>query len=219
MLIMIHACPRREWYVNDYLVPSLIEQGIDPENIAVWLDSDGIGNLASCIESFAQCAKEKGDTWHLQDDVIVCRDFAERIKNVPPGLALGFCVDIYERGAIVEGKTTAQYMWESSFPCIKIPNELGGEFVDWIINTAPKRPELRKLTSTGKKDDTLFWIFMQENHKDMPVINIAPHLVDHVDWLIGGSIINQWRGHIVRSCRWTDENLIEELKRKLAGQK
>lgn len=215
MHVMIHACPAREWYVNDFLIPSLQKQGI--KDISVWMDSDGVGNLASCIESFTQCSLFDGDTWHIQDDVIICRDFAERIRNVPAGLACGFCVDIYERGDIIEGPTTAQYMWESSFPCIKIPNKLAGEFVFWLM-TAQKRPEINKLVQTGKKDDTLFWIFIQEEHPRMPVTNVSPHLVDHVDYLIGGSVINQWRGHIVRSCRWDDDNLISELKEKLASR-
>ena len=217
MHIMIHACPAREWYVNEYLVPSIVDQGISRDEITIWMDRDGVGNLASCLESFAQCSKHDGETWHLQDDVIVCRDFADRIRAEPDGLALGFCVDKYERGHIVEGPTMAYYMWQSSFPCLKIPNILAGEFVDWLVS-AQNRPEINKLVQTGKKDDTLFWIFMQENHKDMRVTNISPHLVDHVDWLIGGSTINQWREDIVRSCRWNDENLITELSDKLAGR-
>lgn len=217
MHIMIHACPAREWYVNEYLVPSIVDQGISRDEITIWMDRDGVGNLASCLESFAQCSKHEGETWHLQDDVIVCRDFADRIRAAPYGLALGFCVYKYERGHIVEGPTMAHYMWQSSFPCLKIPNILAGEFVDWLVS-AQNRPEINKLVQTGKKDDTLFWIFMQENHKDMRVTNISPHLVDHVDWLIGGSTINQWREDIVRSCRWNDENLITELSDKLAGR-
>lgn len=213
---MIHACNSREWYVRGFLEPSLREQGIN--DITVWLDTDGVGNLASCIESFKKCSEVEGETWHIQDDVVICRDFAERIKEAPEGVVCGFCVDIYEEGQIVEGPTDAEHMWQSSFPCIKIPNPLAGEFVDWLIESQ-ERPEINRLIQTGKKDDTLFWIFIQEERKDMNVVNMSPHLVDHVDWLIGGSTINQWREGIVRSCRWNDENLIEELKSKLARRK
>lgn len=217
MEVMIHTCRAREWYVNDFLAPSLIEQGIPRENITIWLDKDSIGNLASCIESFTRVSQRPGETWHLQDDVLVCRDFVERTRAAPDGLVCGFCVDVYERNTIVEGPTLAEYMWESSFPCIKIPNDLAGEFVRWIMEEGPKRPELQKLINTGKKDDTLFWIFIQENHSKLNICNMSPHLVEHVDWLIGGSIINQWRGYIVRSCRWDDEELVQELSRKLAS--
>lgn len=218
MHIMIHACPARQWYVDGYLVPSLLEQGIHSDEITVWTDTDGIGNLASCIKSFSQCAKTDGETWHLQDDVIICRDFATRARAAPSGVVCGFCVDIYENDPFVQGPTTAKYMWQSSFPCIKIPNALAGEFVQYLTTEAPNRPELRKLTDTGKKDDTLFYIFMKERHRRMDVTNLSPHLVDHIDWLIGGSTINQWRGYIVRSCLWDDENLISALKEKLASR-
>ncbi len=43
---MIHACPAREWYVTDFLVPSLIDQGISENEISVWVDRDGRGNLS-----------------------------------------------------------------------------------------------------------------------------------------------------------------------------
>lgn len=218
MHIMIHACPARQWYVDGYLVPSLLEQGITQDEITVYTDVDGVGNLASCIKSFAQCAKEDGETWHLQDDVIICRDFAARARAAPSGVVCGFCVDIYENDPFVQGRTMAKYMWQSSFPCIKIPNALAGEFVQYLTTEAPQRAELRKLTDTGKKDDTLFYIFMKEKHRRMEVTNLSPHLVDHIDWLIGGSTINKWRGYIVRSCLWDDEILITELKEKLASR-
>lgn len=217
-MYLIHACPAREWYVRDYMIPSMIEQGIEQDEITVWMDSDGVGNLASCIESFAQCSRHDGETWHLQDDVIICRDFAERTRAAPKGLVCGFCVDIYEPNGIVEGPTTAKYMWQSSFPCIKIPNALAGEFVDWIINVAQHSNEMQKLMQTGKKDDTLFHIFMLDNHPSDSILNIVPHLVDHVDWLIGGSTINKERDCIVRAARWIDENLISELQIKLASR-
>ena len=215
---MIHACPERYWYVKGFLIPSLLAQGIPENDISVWLDHGRKGNLASCLASFRQCAKKEGETWHLQDDVIVCSDFYQRTRAAPDGIVCGFCVDIYESYETVEGKTTGKYMWQSSFPCIKIPNGLAGEFVKWVKNASHKREEIRRLTQTGKKDDTLFWIFIQENYPDMTVTNMTPHLADHVDYLIGGSTINEWRDGIVRSSRWREENLILELAEKLAGR-
>lgn len=84
MKYMIHACPKRMWYVSDYLIPSMLAQGIDKGNIIVWNDIDGVGNLASCLASFASC-QEEGETWHLQDDVVICHDFAERTASAPKG--------------------------------------------------------------------------------------------------------------------------------------
>ena len=220
MNIMIHACPKREWYVDEYLWPSLIEQGIPPDNIIVWVDRYGRGNLSSCIETFTQVSEMPGDTWHLQDDVIVCRDFRDRIMSIPPGLVCGFCVEKYEYyKPPVTGPTTVWNMWQSSFPCIKIPNWIAKEFVEWFINEGQFREDLRKYTSTGKKDDTLFYTFMLEKHAKEPVLNMKPNLVDHIDYLIGGSVINTTRDFIARACYWDDNELIEELKSKLASRK
>lgn len=217
MGIMIHTCPAREWYVTDFLVPSLIDQGISGNEISVWVDRDGRGNLSSCIETFCQSAQLPGETWHLQDDVIVCRDFAERIKDAPSGVVCGFCVKEYEN-EIRCGTVKARHMWQSSFPCIKIPNRIAGEFVEWFISSAQYREDLQKYVETGKKDDTLFFIFMLEKHYTDLVTNLTPHLVEHIDYLIGGSILNQTRDIIARSCFWHDSEIIEELQSKLADR-
>lgn len=148
--------------------------------------------------------------------MVICRDFAKRIRSAPKGVVCGFCVYKYEH-EIVKGETIPKYMWQSSFPCIKIPNEIAGEFVEWFIKEQ-KREGLQKYIVTGKKDDTLFHIFMLEEHFGMNVFNMAPHLVDHIDWLIGGSTINQTRPFRARAHFWDDEELITELQKKLAGR-
>lgn len=212
MKYMIHACPQRMWYVGEYLVPSMTAQGIDKENIIVWNDTEGVGNLASCLASFSSCT-EDGETWHLQDDVALCHDFATRTASAPKGVVCGFCVRRYEDNVVI-GDTIAEHMWQSSFPCIKIPNAIAVEFVRWID---AEKHRLQEHIQTGKRDDLLFHKFMLEKHGFMEVCNMAPHLVEHVDWLIGGSVINNYRGFIPRGMFWEDETIIEELKTKLAG--
>lgn len=219
MTYMIHACPLREWYVNDFLIPSMTAQGIPRENITVWMDTAGVGNLASCIASFASCGRD-GETWHLQDDVIICRDFFARTRDAPEGIVCGFCVDEYEDEDAEIGETIARFMWHSSFQCIKIPNAIAAEFVEWYrMEASVRRDDLAEYIASGKMDDTLFRIFMLEHHFGMPVLNLVPHLVDHVDSLIGGSIINEHREFVARSPYWKDENLISELQEKLASRK
>lgn len=217
MHIMIHACPAREWYVTGFLVPSLIRQGIPPDDIEVYMDRDRKGNLASCIDSFKRASERAGETWHLQDDVVVCRDFADRASKVPEGIVCGFSVARYETTQAV-GETIAGYMWQSSFPCIKIPNHIAGEFSEWLTKEAMRRDDLHEYIATGKKDDTLFHIFMREKHFSEPVTNLIPHLADHIDWLIGGSVINRTREFVARASHWEDEETITELKAKLAGR-
>lgn len=218
MQIMIHACPAREWYVNEYMIPSLVAQGIDKDQIIVWVDRDGAGNLASCIDSFFVAAQNGRDTWHLQDDVIISETFVKRARAAPDGLICGFCVAEYENGNDTQGQTIARYMWQSSFPCIRVPDKLAGKFVDWYIDEAQSRDDLKPYIETGKKDDFLFYVFMLEKNFAYPVTNMVPHLVDHVDWLIGGSTINKTRDFIARAAHWQEHNLIEELKIKLANR-
>ena len=215
---MIHACPAREWYVKDYLIPSLTSQGIDAKDIYLWMDWDRMGNLASCIDSFYYASKLPGETWHLQDDVVISKDFARMARDAPAGVVCGFCVDKWENGNTTEGKTIARYMWQSSFPCIKIPNDIAGSFVNWYINEGQHRADLQDYVQSGKKDDTLFYIYMLEKHFSEPVTNMSKHMVDHVDWLIGGSIINGERDFIARSSRFNEEETINALKEKLASR-
>ena len=209
MNIMIHACPKRMWYVEEFLLPSL--KGLDVE---VWNDKDGRGCLESCIRSFREVGKRPGATWHLQDDVIVCRDFAQRIPQYD-GVACGMYFDAFGPFAQHVGKVPAALMW-NSWPCIRIPNEIAGEFAEWFDKDAKYRPELKHLVDSGKKDDTLWREFFVERHGNDYVTNIVPSLADHIDWLIGGSVLSPWRGFIARSKYWEDNELVDELKGKLA---
>ena len=49
----------------------------------------------------------------------------------------------------------------------------------------------------------------------LAVINYAPNLVEHIDWLIGGSSLGHWQRHMPRSARWEDEELVSELRERL----
>ena len=104
MKYMVHACPPRMWYVNDYLIPSMVEQGISADNITVWNDSDGRGNLWSCLDSFQSLQDEPGGVWHLQDDVIISRQFAQLTREHDDGIVCGFFCrnfDLFSKPGIV----------------------------------------------------------------------------------------------------------------------
>lgn len=213
--IMIHACPDRMWYVNEFLIPSLQEQGINNINLA--LDDVGKGNLWACIDSFETCGEYPGDTWHLQDDVLICHNFAEQIAEIPEGIvACGFCHILFEPfNRPMVGMQPSIFMF-NSFPCIRIPNRVAAEFVEWFRTDARYRDNYQNWINSGIHDDGFWHDFYVEQYPYDYVYNIAPNLVEHVDWLIGGSIANEWRGYICRSSYWEDEYLIENLKRKLA---
>lgn len=215
MKYMIHACLQRGWYVREYLVPSMLAQGIPESDIEVWMDTERHGNLRSCVESFKSCRDRPGGTWHMQDDVLIAHDFAERTAAHDDGVVTTFYHRRWEDLPPTPGRVPAAYMW-NSFPCIRIPNDIAAGFADWVYTDAANRPDLAPFVATGKKDDFLWRHYYLENYKDTWVFNIAPHVVEHIDWMIGGSVINKWRGHIARAELWEDAQAVEDLKNKLA---
>lgn len=218
MKLMIHACPQRMWYVTGYLVPSLIAQGLKRSDITVWNDGKRVGCLQACLDSFASCNGD-GSTWHLQDDVLICHDFVEQITEMEDydyDVICGFCHTLFEPfNRPMVGDVPSLFMF-NSFPCIRITNSYAREFVRWFYDDARHRPEYQNWVQSGKHDDSLWHDFVTECHPHDRVYNVAPALVEHVDWLIGGSSVNEWRGYICRASYWEDEYLVEQLKRKLA---
>ena len=214
MKVLIHACPARMWYVEDFLYPSLRDQGLPAEDIEIWNDADGKGNLISCMESFAARPEGDGGTWHIQDDVLVCRDFARRCRENDAGVVYGFCNERFTDDPRQRGRVHLPDAWHS-FQCVRIPDAYARECADWFFTDAQHRFILSAWVKTGKMDDTFFQSFLEDRHACDTVLNLAPNLVDHVDWLIGGSVVNAWRGYIARAHFWEDEDLLEDLKRKL----
>lgn len=202
---MIHATPKRMWYVEEYLIPSMFEQGID--DVDVWVDEDNEGNLMSCMKAFEECGRYKGGTWHMQDDVIISRDFAKRAARANSEILCGFHCTQYEMPKM-------QY----SFPCIYIPNDYAAKCAEWFF-----KPEQQKRFSNfiqrRKCDDEVFMAFQQM--MKYPYKNLNPCMVDHVDYLIGGSVANFDRGKAFQSRAkyWQDEDLVKELEVKLANRK
>ena len=213
MQYMIHACPQRMWYVKQYLIPSLLTQGV--EDIEVWNDTEGKGNLLACMEAFRACGEREGGTWHLQDDVLISRDFAERTRAPVDGVVCGFGCQNSGPSMQERGKVPMVFMWYS-FPCIHIPNNLAGECAAWFFDDAIRRTQYAAQVSDRKHDDWFWREFLLERHKDLWVINLVPNLVEHVDYLIGGTMINQQRRiQINRSAFFKDLDLVEELKSKI----
>lgn len=211
--ILIHACPQRMWYVNDYLTPSIKAQGLD--DITVWLDTDGKGNLFSCMDCFMEC----GDAWHLQDDVLISHDFGEVVREFDDGIVCGFCHTLFEPfNRPMVGEVPAIFMY-NSFPCIRIPGDIARECAEWFYTDAMYRDNYQEWVKSGKHDDGFWHDFIIEKHGNETVMNLAPCIVEHVDWIIGGSIANDWRGYICRASYWEDEYLVDELISKLAPKK
>ena len=210
--VLIHAVPKRMWYVQRYMVPALQAQGIEPE---IFCDEKRLGNLGACLESLRN---RHGDgTWHLQDDVLICRDFAERATKYDTGICNGFCHlnSGDSRGCV--GEVYPPELW-NGFPCVRIPDDIGRDFVRWVENETHESwvdIQIRR----NKADDWIFHRYVEDVHPYIRCRNIGPNLVEHVDWLIGGSVVNEWRGYICRSDYWEDEELVQELKERLQRDK
>lgn len=213
MKYLIHACESRLWYVNQYLIPSMLEQGIPKKEIIVYVDTGKKGNLQSFIDSLELC-EEKGGTWHLQDDVILSRIFARDTKlyDNSKDIVCGFC-SLYDKTS--HGTVNTKKMWYS-FPCIYIPNSYAKQFYDWY-NDKPKLPGWVDIYARHKKgDDTLFRYYAEDINPNVTAINHYPNLVDHVDKLIGGSLVNRSRNHDwVRATYFYDNDLVEKLEETL----
>lgn len=210
---IIHACPQRMWYVEDFLVPSMTEQGIERDQITIWNDAEGRGNLFSFMDSCKAQAGKDGGAWHMQDDAMICHDFAERTREHDDGVVCGFCYSGWEPGIPITGYVYSVLMWVGSFACIRIPHAIAAECAEWFYGDAVNRECFAEWVASRKKDDSFFRAFMVERHRDDKVLNLAPNLVEHVDYIIGGSVINQWRGHTARGYYFEDAYLTEELQK------
>ena len=215
---MIHACAERMWYVNDYLIPSMIEQGINREQIIVWEDTERVGNLESFVRSMEWIAQNRNyleGTWHLQDDIVISKRFKELTDFHKRGIAAGFCNEVFDGGNVnMIGLVPVAYGWYS-FPCIRIPNFYANEFADWYRNDVLPNNLHGDLVAEGKHDDALWNRFMAGAHQNEMCHNFIPNIVDHVDYLIGGSVVNKQRNGIRRAYRFEEPEIVEELKSRL----
>ena len=218
MRYMIHSAPERQWYVDEMLVPSMLEQGIREKDILIRCDTERKGNLVSCMESFLWCGQNAdGGTWHLQDDILISRNFAERTKQHDSGLVCGAVMKDWGPNWLKDGEQSILDHWYS-FQCIRIPDSLAGECAAWFFTDASQRsqPEYRNRVLRKKHDDDFFRFFMTEKHANMRCVNLKPNIVDHIDCLIGGTLINGEREtKINRTAFFEDDDLVEALEKKL----
>ena len=220
---MIHVCNKREWYVSEFLLPSMLKQGIPESDIYVWHDYDCLGNLKSCINSFRWCGdnlESEDAVWHIQDDVIITDRFREMTERPYAGYANGFCNKDFDKDKCQytgDNLTLEQGWW--SFQCVRIPNKFAAGFAEWMRNEVFFQNSFEELTCMGRCDDSLFQIWMKDYRENETASNIAPCIVDHIDYLIGGTIINQDRDGDKYTAYWRDANmddLVAELEIKLA---
>lgn len=203
--IVIHTYPKRKWYVDNFLVPALQSQGL--EDITIYNDKYCIGNLMAFVLSLKDC----GSAYHLQDDVIICQDFADQIRNHTKYITCGFCIDSFEKHPESVGITNINNIWWS-FPCIYIPGNIAEEFYNWFMDQKEKSADFQKMINSGKMDDYIFKTWLIEKYPDMLIEQLKPNLVDHIDYLLGGSIANSHRKEETRSKSFPDKELVKKLE-------
>lgn len=211
MKILIHACPARMWYVEAFLVPEVHRQGAD--EIEVWNDTDGVGNLRACMESFAARTGDSG-TWHIQDDVLPSEDFVERARAHDSGVVYGFCNVDFTDDPLQTGRVSVEDAWHS-FQCVRIPDAWARECAAWLDGDGRNHEQYPLWISSGKMDDSVFRSYLLERHARDMAENLAPNLVEHVDWIIGGSVLHPWRGIPARAYYWDEDDRVDELKERI----
>ena len=216
---LIHACNQRMWYVKRHLLPSMVAQGIDPKHIFVYQDKNSIGNLRawvdSCNKSVAQCVKNKIDgVWHLQDDVVICKDFKERTEQYDSGIVCGFTCGYDTEPVPGKFRLLEEKMWYS-FPCMRIPTDILEHFVYWANTNLWQSKYFKPCVIRNNADDLVFKEWLYDNYGDIEELNLAPNLVNHIDDLINGSVVNTSRKRSTRSIFWEDDDVVEQLKQTL----
>ena len=209
---LIHTCNDRRWYVDKYLIPSMLKQDIKEKDIFIYQDFNDEGNLISTMKSFSQLHGEEG-TWHLQDDIIISSKFKVMTEAYNDGLVCGFCSDYCRDFPI--GMVPVEKLWYS-FPCIHIPDKLAKECSDWFFHDVLSNSEYRMWVRAKKYDDSVFRIFLQDYYPYDMGFNLSPNIVNHIDYLLGGSVVNSQRSlDKVTAVYWTDYKLLRDIEDEL----
>ena len=209
MKYIIHTCKPRLWYVNKFLKPSLIKQGIRENDIIIWLDKNDLGNLRNFLNSLIILPNEDY-IWHLQDDIIICSDFKQRAEEYNYDIICGY-YSPYDKE--IFGEVAPENAWYS-FQCIKMPTSIQKDFLRWYQETGSI--EHQDWVIENKFDDSFFHEYLKECYNGK-ILNLNPNLVDNVDYLLGGSLINK-RNEIINSKYFYEQEKIDELKLKILGK-
>ena len=216
---MIHTMPKRLWYVDEYLIPSMVLQGIKQSDIQVYNDEKQEGNLKACMNAFLQMPNDGDGTWHLQDDIIISSKFKQTTEAVDYGIVCGFKSE-YD-GDRKAGAVSFEDSW-FSFLCIRIPNYIARKCAEWVNMYMIGNPVYKEYWKDGVNDDWMFRQFIRTEYPNALAINLKPNIVDHIDYLIGGTVNSNKRITQIRAKYWEEEQLVDELasrlKRKGHGQ-
>lgn len=217
---LIHTSKQRQWYVDDFLIPSMVRQGIDSHNIYRYIDLRGEGNLISCMKAFKlvdDFHDFDGITWHLQDDVAISSVFKQYTEvEYESDMVCGFCTrDLGKHIVQPIGQIDPDFMWYS-FQCIGIKNYVASGCANWFNTDGKKDPNIARFVKSGLGDDEVFKYYCTKICSGLKALNLIPNLVEHIDFMIGGSTaakgMPQRRAMYLKDGTEIVKNLMEELK-------
>lgn len=218
---MIHTFPGRLWYVNDFLIPSMKEQGIPEEEIYVYNDDLEDGNLLASIKSLNLCSERFGEEiiWHLQDDVVICSDFRIRAEMMREkmhraNIIAAAGITVLDNDLEKQGEVSVRDLW-LSFPCICINSRILGRYKSWVNEMKKTSVLVQDAIRTKKNDDGVFRMYLKHCYSYAKCYNMVPNIVDHIDYLIGGSEVNKIREGIYRAKFFEDQKVVDKLKQDL----
>ena len=212
MRYVIRTYPKRLWFVEQYIIPSMLEQGIDRDNIVLYNDVNQEGCLRSCLNVFYNAPDDDKGTWYLQDDICICKNFKQLTELYDTGIVCGFSSERYD-GVGKIGGVPVQDMW-FSFPCIHIPNKMARDCAKWVDKCIIGNPVYKQYWESGRNDDWAFRSYVFSHYKNGVATNLAPNLVDHVDYLLGGGSGGK-RPVEVRAQYFVDQDLVKDLEKKI----
>lgn len=222
---MIHCCNNRMWYVKEYLLPSMLKQGIDPNHIFIYRDKNKLGNLRAWVDSCNRLVEKSHSltidgVWHLQDDVVISKNFKKQTELYDNGIVCGFtcCYDKEPQPGYF--RLFQHEMWYS-FPCIRIPTNILEAFTHWANLNLWQSKHFKGAVRLNKYDDLIFREWLYENFPMENEFNLAPNIVNHVDKWLGGSVCNAQRDaeQDTTSAFWDEEDVMQELKKSLDERK
>ena len=194
----------------------MLKQGIAEKDITVYQDKEGKGCLDSCMQSFSN-VPTTGGTWHLQDDIVLSSDFKRLTEKYDYGIACGICTQYDDDNVAGQAdQTNIEGMWYS-FPCIRIPNKIARKFVEWFYQKETQET-YKEWIARKKYDDSLFKEYLETQRPNISIHNMHPNIVNHIDYLLGGSIVNKQRDKNINTMAkyWTDEKTLQDIEKELA---
>lgn len=205
-MYMIHSCNERKKYVVEWLIPSMLKQNININDVILYNDDNNDGCLMSWVKSCEYILQTKQDSmWHLQDDVVISKDFAMRTSiDYGDKIVNAFvCKKHNPSNYMCIGNQNIDKYW-MSFQCMYVPSRHIEIFLDWFYKRVYQQGKYRKYYKDNRHADFFFWRAMKECCPDDIIYNMSPNLVDHIDYLLGGSVITKQKHYIREAVYWNE---------------